>query len=46
MKKIVEEVVNYLEELGYLNDYQFCQFWIEDRSRLSLWVNEEFTMNY
>ena len=30
---IVEEVVNYLEELGYLNDYQFCQFWIEDRSR-------------
>jgi len=32
-EKIVEEVVNYLEELGYLNDYQFCQFWIEDRSR-------------
>lgn len=33
-EKIVEEVIDYLEELGYLNDQQFCQFWIEDRIRL------------
>lgn len=33
-EKIVKEVINYLKELGYLNDYQFSQLWIEDRIRL------------
>lgn len=31
---LIAEVISYLEELGYLNDYQFCQLWIEDRIKL------------
>lgn len=30
----VSSVILYCEERGYLNDYDFAQFWIEDRIRL------------
>ncbi|MFZ7102581.1 MAG: regulatory protein RecX [Peptococcaceae bacterium] len=28
---IISEVIRYLKELGYLNDANFCQLWVEDR---------------